>query len=134
MRKEAGLKTLDEIAPDREFKAPYDYNKFPRLAQFIRYAEEWVLNEFNDEIKKKGIDPKDVKGNLYIHQSNPRGVCNKCSKGLIKKFPKEQCGIFYQASKKYLNLTIIVTSEVDESVKTNGLISFKLKDGKIIDK
>ena len=45
----------------------------------------------------------------------------------------EKSGIFYQASKKYPNLTIEVTSEIDGSVKTNGLLSFVLKDGKIIE-
>ncbi|NRZ57430.1 hypothetical protein DZE42_000569 [Clostridium beijerinckii] len=132
VRKEAGLPTLDDIAPNREFKAPYDYIKNPKLAQFTRHAEEGVLNEFNDAIRKAGINSEDVTGNLYIHQSNPRGVCNKCSKGLINIFPKEKCGIFYQASKKYPNLNIIVTSEVDDSVKVNGLTSFILKNGKII--
>ena len=68
----------------------------------IRHAEEGVLNEFNDEIKKKGIDPKDVKGNLYIHQSNPRGVCNKCSKGLIKSFPKSNVVYFIRLAKNTL--------------------------------
>lgn len=132
VRKEAGLPTLDEIFPNREFKAPYDYNANPRLAQFTRHAEEGVLNEFDEAIKRANIKPKDVSGTLYVHQSNPRGVCNKCTKGLIKSFPEDKCGIFYQASKKYPNLTIVVTSEVDTSVKVNGLTSFILKDGKII--
>lgn len=132
VRKEAGLPTLDEVSPNREFKAPYDYKANPRLAQFTRHAEEGVLNEFDEAIKRTDIKPKDVSGTLYVHQSNPRGVCNKCTKGLIKSFPKDKCGIFYQASKKYPNLTIVVTSEVDTSVKVNGLISFILKDGKII--
>ena len=132
VRKEAGLPTLDEVFPNREFKAPYDYKVNPRLAQFTRHAEEGVLNEFDEAIKRANIKPKDVSGTLYVHQSNPRGVCNKCTKGLIKSFPEEKCGIFYQASKKYPNLTIVVTSEVDTSVKVNGLTSFLFKDGMII--
>ncbi|MDR7241859.1 ribonuclease YeeF family protein [Priestia megaterium] len=132
VRREAGLPSLDEILPDREIRAPYDHLKNPKLAQFTRHAEEGVLNEFDSGIKKAGIEPNDVTGTLRIHQSNPRGVCNKCSKGLLKPYPIEKSGIFYQASKKYPNLTIIVTSEIDNSVKANGLLSFVLKDGKII--
>ncbi|WP_419883535.1 hypothetical protein ACN6MY_08280 [Peribacillus sp. B-H-3] len=133
VRKEAGLPSLDEILPDREIKAPYNHLKNPKLAQFTRHAEEGVLNEFDSAVKKAGIEPSDIAGALRIHQSNPRGVCNKCSKGLLKTYPIEKSGIFYQASKKYPNLTIVVTSEIDEGVKTNGLISFVLKDGKIIE-
>ncbi|MCD7036740.1 pre-toxin TG domain-containing protein, partial [Metabacillus sp. GX 13764] len=132
VRNQANLPSLDVVKPDREFKAPYDHIKNPKLAQFTRHAEEGVLNEFNDAVIKTGIDPKEVTGNLYIHQSNPRGVCNKCTKGLNKPFPEDKCGIFYQASMKYPNLKIIVTSEIDESVKTNGLTSFILQNGKII--
>ncbi|MTW86951.1 hypothetical protein F3157_14975 [Virgibacillus dakarensis] len=132
VRNQAKLPSLDDINPNREFKAPYNHIKNPKLAQFTRHAEEDVLNEFNDAIKKTGLDSNDVKGTLYIHQSNPRGVCNKCTKGLIKPFPEDKCGIFYQASKKYPNLKIVVTSEIDKTVKVNGLTSFTLKDGKII--
>lgn len=133
VRKEAGLPSLDTILPNREIRAPYDHLKNPKLAQFTRHAEEGVLNEFDYAIKKTGIEPTEVTGTLRIHQSNPRGVCNKCSKGLLKPHPIEKSGIFYQASKKYPNLTIEVTSEIDGSVKTNGLLSFVLKDGKIIE-
>ncbi|MGP1906850.1 T7SS effector LXG polymorphic toxin [Metabacillus sp. JX24] len=132
VRKEAGLPSLDSILPNREFRAPYDHLKNPKLAQFTRHAEEGVLNEFDSAINKAGIAPISVTGILKIHQSNPRGVCNKCSKGLLKPYPIEKSGIFFQASKKYPNLIIDVTSEVDNSVKVNGLLSFKLKDGKII--
>ncbi|MBU3158140.1 hypothetical protein KPL46_25145, partial [Clostridium estertheticum] len=132
VRNEAGLATLDDIAPNREFKAPYDHIKNPKLGQFTRHAEEGVLNELNDAIKYTGIKPEDVTGNLYIHQSNPGGVCNKCTKGLINIFPEEKCGIFYQASVKYPSLNIIVTSEIDDSINANGLISFVLRNGKII--
>ncbi|MDA2330694.1 hypothetical protein [Bacillus cereus] len=133
VRKEAGLPSLDTILPNREIRAPYDHLKNPKLAQFTRHAEEGVLNEFDYAIKKAGIEPTEVTATLRIHQSNPRGVCNKCSKGLLKPHPIEKSGIFYQASKKYPNLTIEVTSEIDGSVKTNGLLSFVLKDGKIIE-
>jgi hypothetical protein len=133
VRKEAGLPSLDDILPDREIRAPYNHLINPKLAQFTRHAEEGVLNEFDSAIKKAAIEPSDVTGTFRIHQSNPRGVCNKCSKGLLKPYPIEKSGIFYQASKKYPNLTIVVTSEIDESVKTNGMLSFVLKDGKIIE-
>ncbi|RYI28974.1 hypothetical protein EVU96_12955 [Bacillus infantis] len=133
VRKEAGLPSLDILLPNREIRAPYDHLKNPKLAQFTRHAEEGVLNEFDSAVKNAGIDPKEVTGVLRIHQSNPRGVCNKCSKGLLKPYPLEKSGIFYQASKKYPNLIIEVTSEADNSVKINGLLSFTLKDGKIIE-
>ncbi|WP_237475761.1 hypothetical protein [Virgibacillus salexigens] len=91
-----------------------------------------ILNEFDSAVKKVGIELPKVTGTLRVHQSNPRGVCTKCSKGLMKPYPIEKSGIFYQASKKYPNLTIEVTSEIDNSVKTNGLLSFSLKDGKLL--
>lgn len=134
VRKEAGLPSLDTILPNREIRALYNHLKNPKLAQFTRHAEEGILNEFDSAVKKAGIEPEptEITGTLRIHQSNPRGVCNKCSKGLLKPYPIEKIGIFYQASKKYPNLTIEVTSEIDDSVKINGLLSFVLKDGRLL--
>ncbi|WP_286201110.1 hypothetical protein [Bacillus sp. ISL-4] len=43
---------------------------------------------------------------------------------MLKPYPIEKSGVFYQVRKKYPNLAIVVTSEIDDSVKTNGLLSF----------
>ena len=134
VRMEAGLPSLDEIAPNRKIRAPYNHIDNPKLAQFTRHAEEGVLNEFDNAVLKAKINPNEISGTLYIHQSNPHGVCNKCTKGLINSFPENKCGIFYQASKKYPNVIFVVTSEVDVKIKAKGLTEFMLKDGKIIER
>ncbi|MBC1487400.1 hypothetical protein HB897_14295, partial [Listeria seeligeri] len=132
VRQEAGLPDLDEVMPGREIRAPYDYFTDPKKTQFAKHAEEGVLNEFDQAIKKLGLDPDSVEGTLKVHQSNPNGVCNKCTKGLINPFPADESGIFYQFSVKYPNLTIEVTSEVIEGFKPKDLTEFILKNGEII--
>ncbi|WP_297423999.1 hypothetical protein [Clostridium sp.] len=125
VRKEAGLPDLDTLMPDREIKAPSEN------PLFTRHAEEGVANEFDTAVSKLGIDPKDVTGTLYIHQSNPSGVCKKCIQGLANDTVKP--GILKQLSLKYPDLTIKVTSEVDESVKVTGRSTFTIKNGKYVD-
>ncbi|MBA3927133.1 hypothetical protein HPK16_12350 [Listeria sp. W9-0585] len=131
VRKQAGLPDLDEIMPDRAIKAPYDSSN-SRLVQFTKHAEEGVLNEFDIAVQKLGVKPEEVEGVLKIHQSNPNGVCNKCTKGLINTFPENESGIFYQFSAKYPNVTVIVTSEIDETIKARDILEFTLKDGKML--
>ncbi|WP_260442753.1 pre-toxin TG domain-containing protein [Listeria booriae] len=131
VRKEAGLPDLDELMPDRAIRAPYD-SANSRLAQFTKHAEEGVLNEFDIAVQKLGVKPEEVEGVLKIHQSNPNGVCNKCTKGLINSFPESESGIFYQFSTKYPNVTVMVTSEIDETIKARDILEFTLRDGKIL--
>ncbi|MGA8944097.1 MAG: hypothetical protein WB502_15490 [Thermoactinomyces sp.] len=76
--KEAGLKPLDEEMPDRIIKAPFEGKKSQR---FTRHAEEMVINKFINAVDKKYQNPQDVKGKLYIHQSNNGGVCSNCKSG-----------------------------------------------------
>jgi len=129
VRREAGLPDLDVIMPNRDIRAPYDGSN-PRHIQFMKHAEEGVINEFDIEIKKLGIDPNKVEGTLAIHQSNPRGVCSICTQGMTN--PKKEAGIFMQLTKKYPNLTIEVTTEVKEGIRVSGKESFILKNGKLI--
>ncbi|MDF2521142.1 MAG: ywqJ [Clostridia bacterium] len=131
VRKAAGLPSLDEVYPEREIRAPYNDARKPTLAQFTRHAEEGVIAEFEHNLKRLGIRSEDVKGTLYIHQSNPGGVCNKCTKGLILPCSPAKSGIFYQLTVKYPNLLIRVTSEILDGARVNGILSFELLNGSI---
>ena len=82
----AGLPDLDTSMPDRAIKAP-------RKPQFSRHAEEVIINKFDYQVKKAGLDPSNVRGNLVIHQSNPRGVCTACIQGINN--PDVDPGIFF---------------------------------------
>jgi hypothetical protein len=116
---------LDRSMPDRTIKARSE------SPLFTRHAEEGVANEFDVAVSKLAKDPKDVTGTLYIHQSNPSGVCKKCIQGLANDTVKP--GVLKQLSLRYANLTIKVTSEIDESVKVVGRSSFTIKNGKYVD-
>jgi len=59
--------------PDRTIRSPYRSNLFRN------HAEEGVLNEFDQAVTRAGISPENVESTLRIHQSNPTGVCNKCT-------------------------------------------------------
>lgn len=123
--KEAGLESLDIKYPNRTIKAPY---RSPRLT---RHAEEYLMAEFEEAVKKAELNPKAVYGKLYIHQSNPRGACPACIAGI--KNSKAGKGIFFQFSKIYPNLEIIVTSEIVEGKRAVGKQFFVLKNGKYIE-
>lgn len=125
VRKEAGLPSLDESMPDRDIKSPYKNDAF------TRHAEEGVLNEFDQAIRRTDINPDTVTGDVVIHQSNANGVCNKCTSGI--KNPDKKPGIFKQASDKYPNVTFHVTSEVNPDKGARGTSSFALKNGKFIE-
>ncbi|PTY79269.1 hypothetical protein B5V89_06510 [Heyndrickxia sporothermodurans] len=130
VRREAGLHDLDDIMPNREIRAPYDGTN-PRHIQFIKHAEEGVINEFDMAIKKLGVNPNEVEGTLVIHQSNPRGVCSICTQGMTN--PNKEAGIFMQLTKKYPNLTIKVTTEVKEGIRVSGKESFILRNGRLVE-
>ncbi|KRE38771.1 hypothetical protein ASG81_19500 [Paenibacillus sp. Soil522] len=89
------------------------------------------MNEFVEQVEKKGLKPEEVVGTLNIHQSNPKGVCTTCIQGISN--PNVEPGIFMQLSLKNPNLTINVTTEIVEGVKPAGKLSFTLQNGKIID-
>ncbi|WP_081417440.1 pre-toxin TG domain-containing protein [Paenibacillus sp. Soil522] len=125
VRKEAGLPDLDSAMPDRPIKSPSSH------PLSTRHAEEGVINEFVEQVEKKGLKPEEVVGTLNIHQSNPKGVCTTCIQGISN--PNVEPGIFMQLSLKNPNLTINVTTEIVEGVKPAGKLSFTLQNGKIID-
>lgn len=125
IRKGAGLPALN---PNRPIQAPYNSNQ-PGTGQYTRHAEEGVLNEFIVALQSAGIN-NDVKGTLYIHQSNASGACFQCTLGLIR--PNNNQGIFQKFSSMYPNITIKLTSEFDPAVtKCGGTKTFELINGKM---
>nr|WP_241393209.1 hypothetical protein [Clostridium acetobutylicum] len=132
VRKEGGLQGLDDIFPNRGITAPYD-KSIPGHKQFMEHAEEGSIAEFEDAIEKAGLKPEDVKGTFYIHQSNPRGVCDKCTLGLFKPDIYGRKGIFKQLTDKYPNLKIKVTTQMDYSIEfPRGTLSFEVKNGEVL--
>ncbi|MBA4836657.1 hypothetical protein H1R82_08455 [Thermoactinomyces intermedius] len=123
----AGLEPLDT---NRKIKAPYDENN-PFLKQYTNHAEEMIVNKFADAVDDLYPNPLDVKGKLYLHQSNPKGVCGACKAGFGKSSKRQ--GVLYQLSKWYPNLEIIVSSEVKEGQKVTKSHFFIVKDGKQYD-
>ncbi|MCE9786013.1 hypothetical protein, partial [Shewanella algae] len=124
VRKEAGALDLDTIAPNRPIKSP------AKIPLGTRHAEEDLINQFVDVVNRAKIAASDVKGTLYIHQSNPRGVCTNCIQGVGNdKTP----GVFKQLSTKYPNLVIKATTETVEGVKPAGRFFFTLQNGKFIE-
>jgi hypothetical protein len=121
VRKEAGLPTLDDIAPLREIKSPA---VSPRGRN---HAEEGVIAEFVHAVDSAKLQPHQIKGTLRIHQSNPRGFCTTCIQGINN--PNVPEGILLQLSRKYPNLVIKGSSETIEGMKASGRHSFTLKNG-----
>lgn len=129
VRTAAGLSSLDEQYPDRAIKAPWDTRK-RGYGQFTRHAEEGVMAEFEAAIKEAGIEDNDVKGNLYIHQSNSDGVCPMCTMGLFEESDKK--GIFRQLTEKYPNLNIVVTTDTRNGVPSGrSSLTFNVIGGKV---
>lgn len=71
-----------------------------------RHAEEGVIAEFENAVNNAGIRSEDVKGDLYLMQSNGNEVCNKCTKGLLSPSQNGGKGIFKQFIELYPNLNI----------------------------
>ncbi|MBA4541605.1 hypothetical protein H1164_01620 [Thermoactinomyces daqus] len=88
-----------------------------------------VINDFVQKVDAKFPNRLDVKGKLYIHQSNPTGVCSSCKSGLGKN-PNAMDGILSQLSKRYPNLEIVVSSEVNQGAKVTKKHFFIVKNGK----
>ncbi|WP_286160665.1 hypothetical protein [Virgibacillus sp. 7505] len=129
VRKEAGLSTLDEVFPEREIRAPYS-RSVRGHAQFMDHAEEGTIAEFESAVKKSGMSPEEVVGTLFIHQSNPNGVCNKCTKGLFDEVDYDKRGIFKQLTDTYPNLRIKVTTEIDSNLPNpRDTLSFEVING-----
>lgn len=119
---------MDKRYPNRETRAPYD-RAIKGHPQFMNHAEEGVIAEFEDAVKKTGLKPEDVKANLYIHQSNPKGICNKCTLGLFEPHSGGKKGIFKQLTEKYPNLTIKASTEINPTVKPRDTLSFEVTNG-----
>jgi len=86
VRKDAKLKSLDEVATDRPIKSPATHP----LGK--AHAEEGVIAEFVSAVNATRLRPEQVKGILYIPQSNPSGVCPTCIQGLAKRKDEANCG------------------------------------------
>ena len=121
---------MEDIFPDSDIQAPYSLTT-PRHIQFLKHAEEGVIAEFAAAIKELGIDPNDVKGTIYMHQSNPTGGCSICTQGITN--PKKAAGIFKQFTDKYPNLSIVVTTQVKDGVRVSGKQEFVLQNGQFVE-
>ncbi|KEK17038.1 hypothetical protein BAMA_23705 [Bacillus manliponensis] len=65
-----------------------------------------------------------------MHQSNPNGVCNKCTKGLFNSVPDNERGIFKQLTDMYPNLKIKVSTEIDSDLPyPRDTLSFEVING-----
>ena len=51
------------------------------------------MAEFETAIKDAGIEDNDVKGNLYIYQSNSDRVCPMCTIGLFEESIKKESSV-----------------------------------------
>jgi hypothetical protein len=126
VRKKAGLPDLDQIGPKRDIKSP------AALESGTRHAEEDLIFQFMRAVKKAKLSPGQVKGELRIHQSNPRGVCPNCVQGITN--PAADPGIFLQLSRRFPELVIKVTTQrVPGITRPNAKFSFTLKGGKYIE-
>ena len=125
VRKEAGLKDLDEMWPERNIRSPGNN------PLFTRHAEEELVNHFDIAVQDAGINPEDVSGVLKIHQSNPKGVCPKCIQGLGND--NVSPGVLKQLSMKYPNLRIEVTSEILPDVTVTGKSNFVIQNGQYVE-
>lgn len=114
---------MDDIFPNRDIQAPYSQSN-SRHIQFLKHAEEGVIAEF-------GIDPNDVKETIYMHQSNPTGLCSICTQGITN--PKKAAGIFKLFTDKYPNLSIVVTTQVKDGERVSGKQEFVLQNGKFVE-
>ncbi|MDZ5610566.1 hypothetical protein U2I54_27040 [Bacillus pseudomycoides] len=65
VRKEAGLPSLDKLYPNHEIKAPYN-REIRGHAQFMDHAEEGIVVEFEDAVKKAAFKLEGVKRTLNI--------------------------------------------------------------------
>jgi hypothetical protein len=124
VRKDALLPDLDVIAPNRPIQSP------GKLPIDRKHAEEGVITEFVDAVSGAGLEPGQVKGTFYVHQSNPKGFCTKCIQGIDK--PDIEPGILRQLSERYPNLIIKGSSETIEGVSAAGRHSFTVQNGKYI--
>ncbi|MHC5595179.1 MAG: hypothetical protein ACYTXC_04310, partial [Nostoc sp.] len=99
-RQQAGLPPLD---PSRSYKSPF------KNPAFTKHAEEDILNQFSEKIKKLGLTNEALEGKtISIHISNPNGVCNKCTFGLMNDVPR--IGVIKQFSLDHPTLTIRITA------------------------
>lgn len=119
----------DPIYKNRTIKSPYDPSKRGQ-ARYARHAEEDLIAHFEKEVKDHGLDPMQIKGTLYIHQSNFNGVCNKCTVGLFSESGKK--GRFKQFTEKYPNVNLVVTSDTRYGDATGfDSLTFNVIDGEI---
>lgn len=119
IRTQAGL---PELPASRPIQSP---NPNPL---FTRHAEEVLANDFVAAVERANIPAANVRGDLWVHISNPTGVCNICAQGL-RPGSTVPSGVVRQLSERYPNLTIRITAEggparpnLPELVVRNGRI------------
>ena len=119
------FKKLDELYPDRTIKSEY------KSPFFTRHAEEMVMADFEHKLKEFGYTDK-IEGDLYIIQSNPRGVCPQCTALMYGEVKSGNTGIFVQFMRKYPNIRVHVsTYKGGGGTKGSGTLSFDIEKGEI---
>jgi hypothetical protein len=121
IRRQAGRAPLPT---NRPIKSP---NASPR---FSGHAEEVVANDFVAAVERAKIPPVKVEGDLWMHISNPSGVCNICVQGL-KPGSNVPAGIVRQLSERYPRLTIRITAE--GGAARPGLTELVVRNGRIVE-
>ena len=97
---------------------------------FTKHAEEDIANQFVAAVEKYGLTPTDIKKRtLFMHISNPSGVCNVCRQGL--KNSRVKPGILKQLSQRYPELTIKVTVE-SGGEKIRGGAKLIIRNGELV--
>jgi hypothetical protein len=97
---------------------------------FSGHAEEVLANDFVTAVERANIRSADVKGDLWIHISNPAGVCNICAQGL-RPGSTVPPGVVRQLSEKYPNLTIRFTAE--GGAARPNLPELAVRNGRIVE-
>ncbi|HLH91287.1 MAG TPA: hypothetical protein VKX28_22770 [Xanthobacteraceae bacterium] len=109
---------------------PHPVRSPSRSPRYQGHAEEDVINQFIEEVEKRGLQPSDLYGRkLVIHISNPRGVCGVCLWGFDSKRPP---GVFKQLTDRYRGLTIIVSVKTEPGIVSRSPTRFEIRGGEII--
>jgi hypothetical protein len=97
---------------------------------FSGHAEEVLANDFVAAVDRAKIPAVKVQGELFVHISNPSGVCNICAQGL-KPGSTVPAGVIRQLSEKYPNLTIRFTAA--GGMARPNLAELAVRNGRIVE-
>jgi RHS repeat-associated protein len=112
------------LPANRPIQSP---NPHPR---FSGHTEEVLANDFAAAVERANIPAASVQGDLYVHISNPAGVCNICAQGL-RPGSTVPAGVVRQLSERYPNLTIRITAEGGPA--RPGMQEFIIRNGRVVE-